>query len=65
MVLAMHPEQKRAYQAMSLERKLEVTLELNLTARKLKAAWLREIHPDWTGEQIQEKVREIFLHART
>lgn len=61
----MHPEQKRIFQAMTPEQKLEVTLRLYYSAKELKAAALRAQHPDWSGEEIQEKVREIFLYART
>ena len=61
----MHPEQKRIYQSMTPEQKLEVALRLYYSARELKAAGLRAQHPDWTEEQIRDKVREIFLYART
>jgi hypothetical protein len=61
----MHPEQKRIYQSMTAEQKLEVSLRLYYSARELKAAGLRAQHPDWTEEQIRDKVREIFLYART
>lgn len=61
----MHPEQKRIYQNMTAEQKLRLLLDLQLTARKLKAAGLRKQHPDWTEKEVQEKVREIFLYARS
>jgi hypothetical protein len=34
-------------------------------ARKLKAAGLREQNPDWTDEQVERRVKEIFLYAAT
>ena len=61
----MHPEQKRIYQAMTPEQKLRITTRLYWTARELKAAGLRRQHPEWTEQQIDQKVREIFLYART
>jgi len=61
----MHPEQKRIFQSMIPEQKLKVALQLYYSARELKAAGLRMFHPDWDEEKIQNKVREIFLHART
>ena len=61
----MHPEQKRIFKAMTPSQKLGIALELYDSARKLKAAGLRSQHPDWTEHGIQEKVREIFLYART
>lgn len=50
---------------MSPEQKLRLFLDLHTCAWKLKAAGLRHQHPDWTEEQIQNKVKEIFLYART
>jgi hypothetical protein len=61
----LHPEQKRIYQSMTPEQKLGVALDLYHCAWDLKAAGLRAQHPDWSEKQIQDKVREIFLYART
>ena len=61
----MHPEQKRIYQNMTAEQKLRLLLDLQLTARKLKTAGLRKQHPDWTEKEVQERIREIFLYARS
>ncbi len=61
----MHPEQVRIFRAMSPERKLDLASALYFAARELKAAALRAGHPDWSEDQIQEKVREIFFYART
>ncbi|MFC1883080.1 hypothetical protein ACFL2S_16550 [Thermodesulfobacteriota bacterium] len=61
----MHPEQKKAYQAMTPEQKLRVAEDLYHSARAIKAAGLKEQHPEWSTEKINQKVREIFLYART
>jgi len=61
----MHPEQRKSYQAMTPEKKLQVALDLYHSAKELKAAGLRRQHPDWSTEKINQKVREIFLYART
>lgn len=61
----MHPEQKRIFQAMEPEKKLRVAQMLYHSARELKAAGLRAQNPDWTEEKIKDRVREIFLYART
>jgi hypothetical protein len=61
----LHPEQKRIFQSMSPEQKVKLVLGLYRSARKLKEAGLRAQHPDWSEEQIQQKVREIFLYAGT
>jgi hypothetical protein len=59
------PEQKCIYQSMTPEQKLLIAADLYHCARALKAAGLREQHPDWSEKQVQEKVREIFLYATT
>jgi hypothetical protein len=59
------PEQKRVYQSMTPEQKLMIAANLYQHARALKAAGLREQHPDWSEKQVQEKVKEIFLYATT
>ncbi|MGB5748613.1 MAG: hypothetical protein WBM69_16650 [Desulfobacterales bacterium] len=61
----MHPEQKKAYQAMTPEKKLKIALDLYYSAKAIKAAGLTEQHPEWSTEKINQKVREIFLYART
>jgi hypothetical protein len=59
----LHPEQKRIYQSMTPEQRLKIALDLYDSARELKAGSLKARHPDWTEEQIQKTVREIFLYA--
>ncbi len=49
---------------MTGEQKLRTAFRLYWVARKLRAATLRDQHPDWTPEQVEQKVKEIFLHAR-
>lgn len=51
------------YQQMTPEQKLQQALLLCHSARELKAAALRAKHPDWTDDQVQAEVREIFLYA--
>jgi len=61
----MHPVQRRIFKEMSPERKLEVAEMLYYSARELKAAAFRARHPEWTEEEIEAKVKEAFLYART
>ena len=61
----MHPEQKKIYKSMTPEQKLNASLKLYYSAWELKAAGLRELYPDLGEEEIQKKVKEIFLYART
>jgi hypothetical protein len=34
------------------------------SARRLKAAWLRSMHPEWTESQVEQAVKEAFMHVR-
>jgi hypothetical protein len=61
----MHPQQRRIYQSMTADQKLRIALRLFYSARQLKLADLRGQNPDWTEKEIQEKLRQIFLYART
>jgi len=61
----LHPEQKRIFQTMTPEQKLELSLQLYLSAREVKVSALRSLHPDWPEDRIKEKIRSVFLYART
>jgi hypothetical protein len=61
----LHPAQKKSYQTMPPEKKLRIAMDLYHTAKELKAAGLKQQHPQWSTERINQKVREIFLYART
>ena len=50
---------------MSGAEKLRAAFDLYATVRKIKAAGVRYLHPDWTEEEVQRRVKEIFLHAVT
>ena len=60
----MHPEQIKIYRLMTPAQKLDVSLKLYHSAKALKAAALKQQHPDWSAEEIKKKVTEIFLYAR-
>jgi len=57
--------QRNIIRAMSPEKKLNIAMQLYFSARKLKAAWLRQQNQNWTEELVQTKVRECFLNARS
>jgi hypothetical protein len=61
----MTPEEIRILRAMTPEQKLRAMERLYWTARFLKAAWLRHQHPDWSESDVQRRVRDIFMNART
>lgn len=50
---------------MSPQQKLEASMNLYYSARELKLAWLRQQHSDWSEQQIQDELKEIFVNARS
>ena len=50
---------------MTPEKKLQLAMDLYYASREIKAAGLKRQHPEWSSEKIDQKVREIFLYART
>jgi hypothetical protein len=59
------PEYIETLRRMSGPQKLKTAFQLYWGARRLKAARLRQEHPDWSEEQVQARVREIFMYARS
>ena len=59
------PEYVSVLRRMTGEQKLKAVSALYWSARRLKEAFLREQHPEWTDDEVRQKVKEIFLHART
>lgn len=53
------------FKSMTAEQKLNLSLQLYYSAKELKRSWLKMQHIDWTDQQIESKLREIFLYART
>ncbi|MBC8097701.1 MAG: hypothetical protein H7Y43_18015 [Akkermansiaceae bacterium] len=59
------PEQIVIYRRMTPGRRLEVAEQLFWSGRKMKGAWLKAQHPDWTEEKIEAEVKRVFSHARS
>jgi hypothetical protein len=57
--------QTQVFRQMTAEQKVHAAMRLYWSARGLKAAWIRNQHPDWTPEQVEQAVREVFANART
>ena len=57
------PRQLEIYRKMTPQQRLRVASNLYWSARKLKAAGLRMLHPEWTEEQVARGVRDAFLYA--
>ena len=63
MASTLTPEYLAALRHTTGTQRLRTAFGLYWFARKLKAARLRELHPDWSDTQVQQRVKEIFLHA--
>lgn len=50
---------------LSPEKKLQAAARMYNFAKKLKTAFLAQQHPDWTEEQVEKEVREIFANGST
>ncbi len=65
MAADLSPEYLAALRRMTGAQKLRAAAGLYWTARKIKAARIRQLHPDWSEEQVRQEVKEIFMHAVT
>jgi hypothetical protein len=59
------PEQFAILRRMTPGRRLEIAEQLYWSAWRMKAAWLRSLHPDWTEEQVVAEVKRNFSNARS
>ncbi len=57
------PEQFAIYRTMSGQQRLKIAEQLCWSARNLKAAGIRHLHPDWAEEKVIAEVNRIFLNA--
>ena len=53
----LHPEQIRAIRAMSHDRRMEIGMALLKSARRMRRAGLRQQHPDWSEEELDDALR--------
>lgn len=56
-------EERRIFRAMSSADKLRLVASIHMQARAWKRAAFRAQRPDWTPEQIDRRVREVFLYG--
>jgi hypothetical protein len=45
--------------------RLREATRLYWSARRLREAYERQLHPDWSDAQVERRVREVFLRAGT
>ncbi|MCF7792269.1 MAG: hypothetical protein K9M56_09780 [Victivallales bacterium] len=53
------------FRNMSPEKKLQLAEDLYWSARKLKKDSLKSLHPNWTEEKLNRKVKESFMYAKS
>jgi len=63
--MAQQKLQDEILRQMTPQQKLEVAMNLYYSARELKSAWIRQLHEDWSDQQVEEAVREVFVNARS
>lgn len=56
-------EYRESLRRLSGAQKIRTAFALYWDARRLKAARLREQHPDWSEDEIEQRVKEIFMNA--
>ena len=61
----MHPVQIAGFRAMTAARKWELMSQMYHAAIAMKAARLRERHPDWSPAELDLAARRALLHAGT
>lgn len=59
------PEQLAIYRRMTPAERWEEAQRLYWSARRMRAAYERALHPEWTDAQVEAHVKRIFLLART
>ena len=59
------PEYIATLRRLSGPQKLRTAFQLYWGARRLKAVRLRQQHPTWSEEEVQQRVKEIFMYAVT
>jgi len=61
--MAQQKLQDKILRQMSPQQKLDLAMNLYYSARELKSAWIRQLHEDWSDQQVAEAVREVFVNA--
>jgi hypothetical protein len=51
------------YRAMTPQRRLQISFELDDLARQLVRSGTRHLHPDWDDEQVERQVKRRFRLA--
>jgi hypothetical protein len=63
--MGLHPEKIKILKTLSPAAKLKIAEKLYASAKMLKISAIRQQHPHWSEEKVVQKVREIFLYAKS
>lgn len=58
-----HERQSQRIRTMSAEEKVRASEALRAATWTLKAAWIRNQHPEWSEADVQDAVRRWFRDA--
>lgn len=58
-------KQLERFREMTPAERWKAAHRLYWSARRLKAAYIRKLHPEWTEQEVEDAVREAFMHARS
>jgi hypothetical protein len=61
----LHPLQLERLRAMTPDEKWAVFRGMMRTAREVRSAAMRRLHPDWDEDQISRAVAQEFARGRT
>ncbi len=56
-------KERDIFRQMAPADKLNLVAQLHMQAREWKKAALQAQHRDWTPEQVNQRVREVFLYG--
>lgn len=59
----MHPIQEKILREMTPSRRVEIAMQMQRSARAIKAAGLRQQHPEWCEEQVLRELARISLYG--
>ena len=62
-VMTITDTEREIFRRMAPADKLNLVAQMHMQAREWKMAALRVQHRDWTDEQVDKRVREIFLYG--
>ena len=57
-------EQTERFRRMTPAERWKAAQALYWSVRRLKAAYLRQSHPEWAEERVLSEVRKAFTHVR-